>query len=101
MLFRSGACGSTAPSTINTRKRQQEHKPIEVTRPAGAALQELAPANHFYTHSRQFDIQQIAIGNHQQPIIDSWAICGSMRAHAPDRAAPAAGSRCLLPAVRP
>ena len=26
-----------------------------------AALKELAPANHFYTHSRMFDIQQIEV----------------------------------------
>ena len=59
------------------RRSDQEHKPIEVTRPAGVALKELAPANHFYTHSRCFDIQQIAIGNQQQPLIEEWAICGA------------------------
>ena len=59
------------------RHAQQEHKPIEVTRSAGVALKELAPANHFYTHSRCFDIQQIAIGNQQQPLIEEWAICGA------------------------
>jgi DEAD/DEAH box helicase domain-containing protein len=56
--------------------KKQNHKPIELTRPAGAALRELAPNNVFYTHSRQFTIQQIAIGNAQQPIIESWGICG-------------------------
>lgn len=55
---------------------KQEHKPIELSRPAGAALRELAPSNVFYTHSRQFTVQQIAIGNAQQPIIESWGICG-------------------------
>jgi DEAD/DEAH box helicase domain-containing protein len=55
---------------------QQEHPPVEVSRPAGTALRDLAPGNSFYTHSRQFIIQQIAIGNPQQPIIESWAICG-------------------------
>ncbi|MEO1995586.1 MAG: Zn-binding domain-containing protein, partial [Planctomycetaceae bacterium] len=59
------------------RKSDQEHKPIEITRPAGVALKELAPANHFYTHSRVFDIQQIAIGNPQDPLIFTWAICGA------------------------
>lgn len=59
------------------RKSDQEQKPIEVTRPAGVALKELAPANHFYTHSRVFDIQQIAIGNPQDPLIFTWAICGA------------------------
>ena len=59
------------------RRADQEHKPIEVTRAAGVALKELAPANHFYTHSRCFDIQQVAIGNQQQPLVDTWAICGA------------------------
>lgn len=59
------------------RKSDQEHKPIEVTRAASVALKELAPANHFYTHSRVFDIQQIAIGNPQDPLIFTWAICGA------------------------
>jgi len=59
------------------RGANQEHKPIEVVRAAGVALKELAPANHFYTHSRCFDIQQIAIGNPQDPLITEWAICGA------------------------
>ena len=58
------------------RGGKQEHKPVEVSRSAGSALRELAPRNIFYTHSRQFEIQQIAIGNPQQPIIESWGICG-------------------------
>lgn len=59
------------------RRSGQEHKPVEVTRAAGVALKELAPGNHFYTHSRCFDIQQIAIGNQQQPLVEQWAICGA------------------------
>jgi len=58
------------------RDGKEEQHPIELTRPAGVALRELAPNNVFYTHSRQFTIQQIAIGNAQQPIIESWGICG-------------------------
>jgi DEAD/DEAH box helicase domain-containing protein len=58
------------------RDGKQEHKPVELSRSAGSALRELAPHNIFYTHSRQFEIQQIAIGNPQQPIIESWGICG-------------------------
>jgi DEAD/DEAH box helicase domain-containing protein len=58
------------------RQEQQEHHPVELARPAGTALRELAPHNTFYTHSRQFEIQQIAIGNTQQPLIEKWAICG-------------------------
>jgi DEAD/DEAH box helicase domain-containing protein len=55
---------------------QQEHQPVELVRPAGTALRELAPRNTFYTHSRRFEIQQIAIGNPQQPLIETWGICG-------------------------
>ena len=63
--------------TTSIKNRRQEHKPIEVTRPASVALKELAPANHFYTHSRVFDIEQIAIGNQQDPLVFTWAICGA------------------------
>ena len=59
------------------RSDQTEQKPIELVRPAGVALKELAPANHFYTHSRKFDVQQIAIGNQNQPLMEQWAICGA------------------------
>lgn len=59
------------------RSGTQEVKPIELSRPAGSAIKELAPSNYFYTHSRQFQIQQIAIGNQQQPLTDKWAICGA------------------------
>jgi DEAD/DEAH box helicase domain-containing protein len=55
---------------------QQEHQPVELVRPAGTALRELAPRNTFYTHSRRFEIQQIAMGNPQQPLIETWGICG-------------------------
>ncbi len=60
----------------NKHRGGQEHRPIEVTRPAGSAIRELAPGNVFYTQRRQFDIQQIAIGNPQLPLIEKWAICG-------------------------
>lgn len=59
------------------RRAADNQKPIEVIRPAGTALRELAPANYFYTHSRRFNIQQIAIGNPQQSLIEQWAICGA------------------------
>jgi DEAD/DEAH box helicase domain-containing protein len=55
---------------------QQEHQPVELARPAGTALRELAPRNTFYTHCRRFEIQQLAIGNPQQPLIETWGICG-------------------------
>lgn len=58
------------------RHTDQDHKPFEIYRNATAALRELAPRNTFYTHRRQFDIQQIAIGNPQQLLTEIWAICG-------------------------
>lgn len=58
------------------RTSQQELKPVDIVRGARPALRELAPWNHFYTHSRQFDIQQLVIGNPQQPLSESWGICG-------------------------
>jgi len=59
------------------RQEQDDHREIDITRPAGAGLRELAPANHFYTHRRRFDIQQIAIGNAQNPLDELWAVCGA------------------------
>ncbi|MDM8517022.1 DEAD/DEAH box helicase [Desulfobacterales bacterium HSG16] len=58
------------------QSRQQEHKPVEVYRSAASALRELAPGNVFYTHRRQFAIQQLAIGNPKEPLTETWAICG-------------------------
>ena len=58
------------------RHADQEYKPVEIYRSATAALKELAPCNTFYTHRRQFEIQQIAIGNSQQLLTETWAVCG-------------------------
>ncbi len=58
-------------------RAEDENKPVEVVRPAQTALKELAPRNYFYTHHRQFEIQQLAIGNPQQPLLQKWAICGN------------------------
>ena len=49
----------------------------DLVRGAGAALRELAPRNHFYTHSREFEIQQVALGSPAQPLLATWAICGA------------------------
>jgi len=58
------------------RGPMEEERPIELTRAASQAIRELGPHNHFYTHSRQFDIQQYAIGSPAEPIIEKWSICG-------------------------
>lgn len=58
------------------RKAEKPIPPIELVRPAASALRELAPHNHFYTHKRQFEIQQIAIGSREEPLTETWAICG-------------------------
>lgn len=56
--------------------KSETYEPIEVQRPAGSAIRELAPGNIFYTHSRQFPVQQIAIGTGEDPLIFEWAVCG-------------------------
>jgi len=58
------------------RTTEKPIPPIEVVRPAASALRELAPHNQFYTHKRQFEIQQIGIGSGEDPLTESWAICG-------------------------
>ncbi len=55
---------------------QSERPPIELVRAASSAIRELAPGNHFYTHSHRFDIQQLEVGSRSQPLIKQWAICG-------------------------
>jgi DEAD/DEAH box helicase domain-containing protein len=59
------------------QRNQQEHKPVEIYRSATSALRELAPANIFYTHRRQFTIQQISLGSPEEPLTEKWAICGA------------------------
>ncbi|MCP4754368.1 MAG: DEAD/DEAH box helicase [Proteobacteria bacterium] len=54
----------------------QDHETVKLPRPSAMALRELAPRNSFYTHSRQFEIQQIAMGNVNQPLTETWGICG-------------------------
>jgi DEAD/DEAH box helicase domain-containing protein len=49
---------------------------IELVRSGNGAIRELAPANHFYTHSHVFEIQQLEVGSSSQPLIEEWAVCG-------------------------
>jgi DEAD/DEAH box helicase domain-containing protein len=64
-------------SVYNRHRREGKPiPPIEVVRPAASALRELAPHNHFYTHKRQFEIQQIGVGSREEPLTETWAICG-------------------------
>lgn len=58
------------------RTTENSIPPIEAVRPAATAIRELAPHNHFYTHKRQFEIQQISIGSREEPLAETWAICG-------------------------
>ena len=84
-------------SVYNKNQKQgEEIKPIEITRPARAALKELAPGNTFYTHSRNFRIQQIAIGNSKEPLAEKLAICGNCGHLRPveDLSKPDAASAC-------
>lgn len=50
--------------------------PFELVRSGSSAIRELAPWNHFYTHSHRFDIQQLELGSKSQPLIAKWAVCG-------------------------
>lgn len=49
---------------------------LEAVRHAGTALRELAPMNHFYTRSRVFEIQSLALGSTTDPLLEEWAVCG-------------------------
>ncbi|MFO1429764.1 MAG: DEAD/DEAH box helicase [Candidatus Competibacteraceae bacterium] len=49
---------------------------FDIVRGAGVALRELAPLNAFYTHSHEFQIQQLALGTRTQSLLTPWAICG-------------------------
>jgi DEAD/DEAH box helicase domain-containing protein len=51
-------------------------KSFDIVRASSSAIRELAPANHFYTHSHAFEIQQLEIGSRAQPLIEEWAVCG-------------------------
>lgn len=51
-------------------------EPFELVRGGSAAIRELAPWNHFYTHSHRFDIQQVEIGSHTHPLVTEWGVCG-------------------------
>jgi DEAD/DEAH box helicase domain-containing protein len=59
------------------RRKDLEVRPVDLYRSASSAIRELAPGNTFYTHKKQFDIQQIAMGNPNQPLAEKWGICGN------------------------
>lgn len=57
-------------------KKEERLKNYEIVRSGSSAIRELAPANHFYTHSHVFDVQQLEIGSKSQPLLEEWAVCG-------------------------
>lgn len=57
-------------------KKEDRLKNYEIVRSGASAIRELAPANHFYTHSHVFDIQQLELGSKSQPLLEDWAVCG-------------------------
>ncbi|MEE2732968.1 MAG: DEAD/DEAH box helicase [Pseudomonadota bacterium] len=65
-------------STFKKHQNQNAERPksIELVRAASSGIRELAPANHFYTHSHKFEVQQIEIGSKSQSLLEQWAICG-------------------------
>ena len=64
------ASGESAP------KKEDRLKNYEIVRSGASAIRELAPANHFYTHSHVFDVQQLELGSKSQPLLEQWAVCG-------------------------
>ncbi|SLM31713.1 putative RNA helicase [Desulfamplus magnetovallimortis] len=59
------------------RRTNLEVKPVDLYRGASSAIRELAPGNTFYTHKKHFVIQQITMGNPNQPLAEKWGICGN------------------------
>ncbi|MBF0233005.1 MAG: DEAD/DEAH box helicase [Desulfamplus sp.] len=59
------------------RRTDLEVKPVDLYRGASSAIRELAPGNTFYTHKKCFVIQQITLGNPNQPLAEKWGICGN------------------------
>ncbi len=57
-------------------KKEDRLKNYEIVRSGASAIRELAPGNHFYTHSHVFDIQQLELGSKSQPLLEEWAVCG-------------------------
>jgi DEAD/DEAH box helicase domain-containing protein len=72
--------GSTFNKHLNNQSsstdKKFQTKTFDIVRSASSALRELAPSNKFYTHSHVFDVQQLEIGGKNQPLIESWAVCG-------------------------
>ncbi|WP_300348613.1 DEAD/DEAH box helicase [uncultured Alcanivorax sp.] len=72
----SGAVFHRKPKGTSGDHELRVREPFELVRGGSAAIRELAPWNHFYTHSHRFDIQQIEIGSKTQPLITEWGVCG-------------------------
>lgn len=72
----SGAVFHRKPKGSDGDHELRVREPFELVRGGSAAIRELAPWNHFYTHSHRFDIQQIEIGSKSQPLITEWGVCG-------------------------
>ena len=73
----TGTGNAAEPATSADRRRDSSApKTIELVRSGNGAIRELAPANHFYTHSHVFEIQQLEVGSASQPLIEEWAVCG-------------------------
>ncbi|WP_299018076.1 DEAD/DEAH box helicase [uncultured Photobacterium sp.] len=60
----------------HNKKEDTARPSIELVRAASSAIRELAPGNHFYTHSHKYDIQQLEVGSRSHQLIEKWAICG-------------------------
>ncbi len=56
--------------------KEDRMKSYEIVRSGSSAIRELAPGNHFYTHSHVFDIQQLEIGSKTHQLLEEWSVCG-------------------------
>jgi len=63
-------------STQSKLKVEERSVTYEIVRSGSSSIRDLAPANHFYTHSHVFQIQQVELGSKSQPLLESWAVCG-------------------------
>jgi DEAD/DEAH box helicase domain-containing protein len=63
-------------STQNKLKVEERSVTYEIVRSGSSSIRDLAPANHFYTHSHVFKIQQVELGSKSQPLLERWAVCG-------------------------
>ena len=74
--FNKHSISSAASGTAKSGKKEERSINYEIVRSGASAIRELAPANHFYTHSHVFEVQQLELGSKSQTLLEEWAVCG-------------------------